>query len=183
MNKKYTEEQVQIAVNLCKKLAWKFARGNFDRYEEFLSVAYLGATKALVTYDDSKNVQFTTYCAKCANNEIFASFRYTKKEKMVKYFDDCLVEYKDADNISFEDTIVSNDNVEDAVMYKEMTKIISEYIDNNFSGIKKEIIKTKMNNNKLTQGEIAEIHNCSRSYVGRILSQAKTKVVKYLDRP
>ena len=62
MKREYNEEYVERAIDMCKKLAWKFARGNYDLFEEYLSEAYIGATKALNTYDENSGIQFSTYC-------------------------------------------------------------------------------------------------------------------------
>ena len=167
MKKEYNEEYVERAVEMCKKLAWKFARGNYDLFEEYLSEAYIGATKALNTYDEELGVQFSTYCGTCARNEILVFIRNVKNKQLNLLYEN--------DDYTI-NLILSDVNVEDEIIYKELYNKTMDYIENNFKEKKKAIILYKMKHPKYSCKKIAEHFGCSRSYISRVLSQSEEKV-------
>ena len=167
MKKEYNEEYVERAIVMCKKLAWKFAKGNYDLYEEYLSEAYIGLTKALNTYDESLGVQFSTYCGTCARNEILMFIR-NNKNKQIKLM------YENVDYTM--SLIISDVNIEDEIVYKDLYIKTMDYIENNFKEMKRNVILYKMKHPEYSCRKIGEHFGCSHSYIVRILVQAEEKV-------
>jgi RNA polymerase sigma factor (sigma-70 family) len=167
MKREYNEEYVERAIDMCKKLAWKFARGNYDLFEEYLSEAYIGATKALNTYDENSGIQFSTYCGTCARNEILMFIRSTKDKQLKLLYEN--------DDYSM-NLILSDVNIEDEIIYKDLYNKTMDYIENNFKEKKRDIIFYRMKHPKYSCRKIGEHFGCSHAYINRILLQSEEKV-------
>lgn len=172
MERKYNEEYVEISVDVCKKLAWRFAKGNYELYEEYLSEAYIGATNALITYDENKDAQFSTYCWTCVKREILQLIRRARNKslKLIYETEDCEIF----------NLILSDVNIEDEIIYKELYNKTMDYINNNFTNRQKEIIYFKMKHPNYNDRMISEHFDCTRAYINKILKQSREKVKYFI---
>ncbi len=94
------------------------------------------------------------------------------------------VEYdKNGNPLTVEDTLKSDFNVEDDFEMKTQWSKVKEYIENMTDERSREIIILRygLNNKKpLTQREVAERLNISRSYVSRIEKKTLSKIKDHL---
>lgn len=114
-------------------------------------------------------------------NEILMHFRAGKKLANDVYLNDTLEIDKDGNPLTIEDTISSPDdladNLETKIRWEKVAKIIEDMEDER----EKEIIILRYglhNKKPLTQREVAQRLNISRSYVSRI----EKKVLKDIKR-
>lgn len=112
-------------------------------------------------------------CIRCVRieNEILMHFRSGRKQSNDVYLGDALEVDKDGNPLTIEDTVSSPDDLADNLEKKLSWEKASQYITNMSDEREKEIIILRygLNNKKpLTQREVAQRLNISRSYVSRI---------------
>lgn len=117
-------------------------------------------------------------------NEILMHFRAGKKLANDIYLNDTLEVDKDGNPLTIEDTISSDDDLaedlEVKIRWEKVAKIIKNFEDER----EKEIIILRygLNNKKpLTQREVAQRLNISRSYVSRIEKKVLKDIKNQVD--
>lgn len=153
--------------------------------DDLISIGTIGLIKAIDTFNAKKGTKLATYASRCIENEILMHFRTAKKQANDVYLNDTLEVDKDGNPLTIEDTVSSPDdlaeNLEIKVRWEKVAKIIETMDDER----EKEIIILRYgldNKKPLTQREVAQRLNISRSYVSRIekkvLKDIKNKIKK-----
>lgn len=152
--------------------------------DDLISIGTIGLIKAIDSFNSDKGTKLATYASRCIENEILMYFRAGKKLSNDVYLSDALEVDKDGNPLTIEDTISSpNDLAEDLekkIQWEKAAKLISHMEDER----EKEIIILRygLNNKKpLTQREIAQRLNISRSYVSRIEKKVLNDIKNQLD--
>lgn len=147
--------------------------------DDLISIGTIGLIKAIDSFKAEKGTRLATYASRCIENEILMHFRAGKKLSNDVYLNDTLEVDKDGNPLTIEDTISSpNDLAEDLEVKVRWEKVARE-IENMEDEREKEIIILRYgldNKKPLTQREVAQRLNISRSYVSRI----EKKVLKDL---
>ena len=173
---KLIEHNLRLVAHIVKKYETK---DNIT--DDLISIGTVGLIKGIDSFKNDKNIKLTTYCAKCIQNEILMFFRNNKKHINDVSLNDSIGYDKDGNEINLIDVIKSND--EDILVTlhnKEMVDTLIKYL-NILNKREKEIIIKRyglFNNDELTQKEISEKLNISRSYVSRIEKRALLKIYK-----
>lgn len=156
-----------------------------DEADDLISVGSLGLIKAINTYRDGHNTQFSTYAARCIENEILMLIRANKKHKNIISIEDILATDEEDNEVSIIDLADGGDNVETMVE----NSIISESLD--------AILRSRLTNREytiismrfglggsaaLTQREVAERLGISRSYISRLEKKALEDLRHYVKR-
>ena len=149
--------------------------------DDLISIGTIGLIKAIDSFKGDKNVRLATYASRCIENEVLMYFRTNKKTANDVYLNDTLEIDKDGNSLTIEDTISSDtdlaDNLETKIRWEKVAKIIENLDDER----EKEIIILRygLNNKKpLTQREVAQRLNISRSYVSRIEKSVLNNIKK-----
>lgn len=152
--------------------------------DDLISIGTIGLIKAIDSFNSDKGTKLATYASRCIENEILMYFRAGKKLSNDVYLSDALEVDKDGNPLTIEDTISSpNDLAEDLekkIQWEKAAKLISHMEDER----EKEIIILRygLNNKKpLTQREVAQRLNISRSYVSRIEKKVLNDIKNQLD--
>ena len=158
----------------------------YNDQDELISVGSIGLMKAVNSYDLDKGHSFSTYAARCIQNEILMLLRSQKRYNNELSIDDKIGTDKDGNEISLID-VLQDTKID--IEHKAETHIlydkVVEYIDNNLSSREREIlyfrfgIKTGIT---MTQNEVAKILNISRSYISRIEKKALSELKSFLTR-
>lgn len=145
--------------------------------DDLISIGTIGLIKGIDTFNANKGTKLATYASKCIENEILMHFRTSRKQANDVYLNDTLEVDKDGNPLTIEDTVSSPEdmaeNLEVKMNWEKVSKIIEKMDDER----EKEIIILRygLNNKKpLTQREVAQRLDISRSYVSRI----EKKVIK-----
>ncbi len=147
--------------------------------DDLISIGTIGLIKAIDSFKDDKGTRLATYASRCIENEILMHFRAGKKLSNDVYLNDTLEIDKDGNPLTIEDTISSPDDLAEDLEVKVRWEKVAKEIENMEDEREKEIIILRygLNNKKpLTQREVAQRLNISRSYVSRI----EKKVLKDL---
>ncbi len=169
------EHNLRLVAHVVKKYA-----GSAYETDDLISIGTIGLIKAIDTFDKEKGIRLATYASRCIENELLMLFRSSKKQSREVYLYDPIGADKEGNTIRLLDICVTED--EDIVEQMERNFYLSklkEYIDKVLNEREKEIITMRYGLNggeEITQREIAEKLNISRSYVSRIEKKALKKL-------
>ena len=156
--------------------------------EDLISVGTIGLIKAVDSFDIERNVRFSTYAAKCIDNEILMLFRQDKKKEREVSLNEPIGKDKEGNEISLKDIIGEDsekkqpDAVEDYMFYEQI-KCIYGNIEKVLAPREIEILKYRyglFGAKECTQNELADRLGISRSYVSRIEKKALGKLREVL---
>ena len=174
---KLIEHNLRLVAHIVKKF-----ETNGENTDDLISIGTIGLIKGVDSYNKDKNIQLTTYIAKCIQNEILMYFRSIKGENIKNIsLNDSIGHDKDGNEISLMEVI--KDNTEDfanSLQLKDDMLLVNDYLKL-LTRREKEIIAKRyglMNRKEQTQKDIANEMHISRSYVSRIEKRALTKILK-----
>ena len=139
--------------------------------DDLISIGTIGLIKAIDTFNAKKGTKLATYASRCIENEILMHFRTSKKQANDVYLNDTLEVDKDGNPLTIEDTVSSPDDLAENLEIKVRWEKVAKIIENMDDEREKEIIILRYgldNKKPLTQREVAQRLNISRSYVSRI---------------
>ena len=152
-------------------------------HDDLISIGTIGLIKAVDSFDYSKGTRLSTYASRCVENEILMYFRSLKKQNGEVFMGDAIDTDKDGNPLTVEDVISDDRDIVEEIETKRRWLEVKKLIENMEDEREKEIIILRygLNNAKpLTQREVAQRLNISRSYVSRIekkiLQDLKKKV-------
>lgn len=149
--------------------------------DDLISIGTIGLIKAIDSFNSEKNIKLATYASKCIENEILMHFRSGKKQCNDIHLGDAFEFDKDGNSLTVEDTISSDIDLAGDLETKLKWEKVAKYILNMDDQREKEIIILRygLNNKKpLTQREVAQRLNISRSYVSRIEKKVLNDIKK-----
>lgn len=171
-------ELIEHNLRLVAHVVKKYYSPNADS-EELISIGTIGLIKAVNSFNNSKSARFATYAAKCIENEVLMFFRSAKKSARDVYLDEPVDTDKDGNSMSLMDIIAEDDNMVDRIEVMIRSKQLYGFIDECLDEREKEIIRHRYGLyglKPLTQREVADKLNISRSYVSRIEKKALEKL-------
>ena len=164
-------------------MAKKYA--NFGDNDELISVGSIGLIKAVSTYRQNKGTGLATYASRCIENEILMTLRATKKHKNNISLHEPIGVDKDGNELSVIDMIADDrdviEEVERGILMERLRDITKACLDKR----EYEIIKYRYGldgNAQLTQREIAQMFDISRSYISRIEKKALEKIKMHVSK-
>ena len=173
---KLIEHNLRLVAHIVKKYDHKK-----EDSDDLISIGTIGLIKGIDSYTLKKGTRLTTYCARCIENEILMYFRSDKKNNKNVSINDSIGFDKDGNEITFLDILTTpKPDFALDLHKKDNLKELKQYF-NVLNEREKEIITKRYglyNHKELTQKEIADNLNISRSYVSRIEKRALTKMLK-----
>ncbi len=139
--------------------------------DDLISIGTIGLIKAIDSFDYTKGTRLSTYAARCVENEILMYFRSLKKQNGEIYLGDTIDTDKDGNPLTIEDIISDERDIAEELELKVRWAQVKKIIDHMEDEREKEIIILRYgldNKKPLTQREVADRLNISRSYVSRI---------------
>lgn len=173
------ERNLRLVSHIVKKY---YAKTN--ETDDLISIGTIGLIKAIDTFDYSKGTRLATYASRCIENEILMQFRASKKQANDALLSDAIDTDKDGNPLTFEDIIADPRNIAEELETKTRWEQVKSYIENMTDEREREIIILRygLNNKKpLTQREVAQRLNISRSYVSRIEKKILNDIKQNVD--
>ncbi len=169
------EHNLRLVAHVVKKY-------NNTMYEtdDLISIGTIGLIKAVDSFNKEKGIRLATYASRCIENELLMLMRSSKKQsKEVSLFDPVGSD-KEGNTIQLLDIFVAEetDIIEQMEEQQKLGKL-REYIDKVLTEREREIINLRYglaDGREVTQREIADKLNISRSYVSRIEKKALRKL-------
>ncbi|AWE08127.1 RNA polymerase subunit sigma-70 [Lysinibacillus sp. 2017] len=147
--------------------------------DDYISIGTIGLMKAVSSFTPEKKTRLATYAARCIENEILMHLRVQKKvQKDVSLFEPIGTD-KDGQSLQIRDLLqLEEPSAMEHIEQKEHFDELYRYL-NTLDPRELEIISYRyglQNADPLTQKEIAQLLNISRSYVSRIEKRALIKL-------
>ena len=157
-----------------------------EEADDLISAGSLGLIKAINTYQTGHGTQFSTYAARCIENEILMLLRVNKKHKNTVSIEEALCNDGEENelsllDLSFEPENDLNDEVNKVMLCEALTEILKKYL----SPRENQILSMRYGLNDtpaLTQREVAKHLGISRSYISRIEKKALETLRKHLNK-
>lgn len=161
---------LRLVVHIVKKFT------QADDADDLISVGSLGLIKAINTYRVGFGTQFSTYAARCIENEILMLIRANKKHKNNVSIEDVLGRDDEENEITVGDlSYVEDDNVQLMVENKNLAERLDLVMKKYLNKREYEILCMRFGLNgvaSLPQREVAVKLGISRSYISRIEKRA-----------
>jgi RNA polymerase sporulation-specific sigma factor len=154
--------------------------------EDLVSIGTIGLVKAVDTFHIENGTRFATYAAKCIQNEILMHFRAQRKRNAEISINETIDVDRDGNPLTYMDVISSDECVSEEVLRKVEGERALRYVATRLNLREREIVEMRFGLNgrsPLTQREIAEQLNISRSYVSRIEKAAIEKLREAFQSP
>lgn len=176
----------KIASNLGLVYA-QLKRFNLYGNQDAESAAYVALYKAVLNFDTSKTVKFSTYATVCIYNAIGCYVRSQNRvRKLTTISYDAELKNSTGSTTSLLSFISDSNLIEDDYnkkeLYKEMYSLIHKYINSMKNNKQKNIVITWIN----TFGEcsittVAKLCKVSQSYASQVLQIFKSSIKKQLE--
>lgn len=150
--------------------------------EDLVSIGTIGLIKAVDTFRVGGGARFATYAAKCIQNEILMHFRAQKKLASEVSLNDTIDVDRDGNPLTYMDVVCTEESMDCEVARKltgtKALSLVNTVLDPRSRKII--ILRYGLGGRKpLTQRQVAELMDISRSYVSRIEKSALTKLKSY----
>ncbi len=160
------EHNLRLVAHVIKKYY-----SNYAEQDDLISIGTIGLIKAIDTFKSEKGTRLATYAARCIENEILMYFRSQKKSSLDISVNEPIETDSEGNPLTLIDLIATEDSILDDIYLSSMSKKLYKFINeiNNERDKTIIILRYGLNNKKpLTQREVANMLNISRSYVSRI---------------
>ncbi len=169
------ERNMRLVAHISKKY-----QNSEEEMEDLISIGTIGLIKAVSTFQEDHGSKLATYAARCIENELLMYFRSKKKSSKEVSLYEPIGTDKEGNQIQLMDIVeVDEKDVVEQLELKRQIVRLYELIPDVLDEREKEILQMRYglkNIKPVTQREIAEKMNISRSYVSRIEKRALEKL-------
>ena len=148
--------------------------------DDLISIGTIGLIKAIDSFNQEKGIRLATYASRCIENELLMLMRSSKKQSKEVSLYDPIGADKEGNTIQLLDICVAEEyDVIEQMEEQQNLRKLHAYIDKVLNAREKEIIVLRYGlygGREVTQREIADKLNISRSYVSRIEKKALKKL-------
>ncbi len=152
--------------------------------DDLISIGTIGLIKAVDTFSPDKGIRLSSYASRCIENEVLMHLRSTKKCAANISISEPIETDRQGNAITFIDVIADDvviaDELELKIQSEQLRKCINKISDERG----KEIIIKRYGldgNEPMTQKEIADIYDISRSYVSRLEKKALNELMHLMQ--
>lgn len=177
---KLVEHNLRLVAHIIKKYYAKESD-----HDDLVSIGTIGLIKAINTYNPDKAIKLSSYASRCIENEILMHFRNSRKSAQDMSLSDSIDTDKDGNPLMLFDVLAVEDDfteeLEDKINMSKLSRYIKETLDEREQTII--MLRYGLNGNEpLTQREVADKLNISRSYISRIEKRALEVLRKRFDK-
>lgn len=177
---KLVEHNLRLVAHIIKKYYAKESE-----HDDLVSIGTIGLIKAINTYNPEKSIKLSSYASRCIENEILMHFRNGKKSAQDMSLSDSIDTDKDGNPLMLMDVLAVDDDFTEELEQQYNLSKLKGYIEEALDEREKKIIVLRygLNGQKpLTQREVADMLNISRSYISRIEKRALYLLRKRYDK-
>lgn len=169
------EHNLRLVAHVVKK----YSNSAYET-DDLISIGTIGLIKAVDTFNQEKGIRLATYASRCIENELLMLMRSSKKQSREVYLYDPIGSDKEGNTIQLLDICVAEEvDIVGKLEEEQNLSKLKNYIDKVLTEREKEIIVLRYGlygGREITQREIAEKLDISRSYVSRIEKKALKKL-------
>lgn len=179
------DKLIEHNLRLVAHIAKKYTMTNKELAGDYISIGTIGLIKGVNTYRVDKKTKLATYAAKCIENEILMSIRSSKKSGNDLSLQDIIGTDSEGNEVKIEDKISIEDySIEDEVVLGIETNLLKKAVEGGILTDREKVVIVGRygldGQDELTQREIADLLDISRSYVSRIEKKALSKLNKVI---
>lgn len=170
------EHNLRLVAHITKKYCT-----NPNEQDDLISIGTIGLIKAVNTFDGAKGIKLATYASKCIENEVLMYFRSQKKSAQDVSINEPIDSDSEGNPLTLMDIVCVEDTIADDINDKIEASKLYKYLEELDDEREKEIIIMRYGlygTDPLTQKQIAEKLDISRSYVSRIEKKVIEKLRK-----
>ena len=169
------ERNLRLVAHVAKKY-----QGNGEDLEDLITIGTIGLIKAISTFNFERSARLSTYAARCIDNELLMMLRARKKRSKEVSLYEPIGTDKEGNEINLLDIIESPpvDLIED-ISIRENIRFLLSSMKDTLTQKEYQVICCRFglfDFREMTQREIAEQLQISRSYVSRIEKNALKKL-------
>lgn len=160
---------------------------NLAKDPEAESIGYEALYNAILTYDQSKSVQFSTYASVCIYNALGSYVRTQNKQRQLEVISYNNVAYtEDGTDHEFVDFISASSDVEQDYMKKELHRLVREEFQKQYDILTNEKHKSiislwRDSEYEASMVSIAKQVGVSQPYVSQVINSFKFNLRKRLE--
>ena len=173
------EHNLRLVAHIIKKYY-----SAFSDQEDLISIGTIGLIKGIDSFDIDKGIRLATYASRCIENEVLMYMRNKKKTSLDVSLSEPIDTDSEGNPLTLIDVIYTDDTIADDLDLKIKSEKVRKFVSELEDDREKEIIILRygLNGNMpLTQREIADKLNISRSYVSRIEKKALSTLKRKFD--
>ena len=166
------EHNLRLVVHVIKKYY-----SSSGEQEDLISIGTIGLIKGINSFNPTKGTRLATYASRCIENEILMYFRTQKKSAQDISMNDPIETDNEGNPLTLTEIICVEDTIVDDIQEKADIIRVRQLVKNIKNDRDRTIIKLRYGldgKEPLTQQQVADLLNISRSYVSRI----ETRVLK-----
>ena len=168
------EHNLRLVAHIVKKY---YAQA--EEVEDLISIGTIGLIKGVNTYKAEKGVKLSSYVSRCIENEILMNFRGKRKNAGDVSLSEALDLEEEGGNLSYLDVLTCPDDLAEQIGRKEQCMQLRAAVDSALTQREGDVIRLRYGLDgraPLTQKQVAERFDISRSYVSRIEKKALEKL-------
>lgn len=167
--KKLIEHNLRLVSHIVSKYTRTGSSG-----DDLFSIGCIGLIKAVETFSPEKKIRFSSYAAKCVQNEILMHFRALRKTAKDISLSDPVESDRDGNPLTLIDLLADDTDMGELIDLRLDSQLLRKLV-RQLPDREREIITLRYGlhgGKPLTQQELAEKLGISRSYVSRIEKKA-----------
>ncbi|MBP3413634.1 MAG: RNA polymerase sporulation sigma factor SigK [Clostridia bacterium] len=172
------EHNLRLVAHVTKK----YMTANADN-DDMVSIGTIGLIKAVDSFKPDKGTRFSSYAARCIENECLMYLRSAKKSSQDVYISEPIDTDSHGNELTLIDVIAQEDTIADDLDLKFKCEKLRDILGETLDEREKQIIIMRYgicSGEPLTQKQVAQKLDISRSYVSRIEKKAIERLRKKL---
>lgn len=178
------EESIEQIFKRYKGLVYKNSTDFFLKgadFEDVMQEGFIGLFNAIKSYDESKNIPFTTYAYHCIRRQIINAVKNSNTDKY-KPLNEAIKSKKEnleqQEKMFYATPSIFFEKPDEILLSKEFFKSLQKYLENNLSKFEKKVLFYLIQ--QYTCTEIAVILNDNPKRMGNTIQRIKRKIRNYL---
>ena len=166
------EQLISHNLRLVSHIAKKYYAGHAQELDDLVSIGTVGLIKAVDTFNADRANRFSTYAARCVENEILMSFRAGRKNQNTVSIHEP-IDTGDGQGLTIEDVVSDPRHMDEDAEDRQEARQVRHLVEQ-LTGRDRQIIVLRYGfggQEPMTQQQVAEILGVSRSYVSRLESR------------
>ena len=173
------EHNLRLVAHIIKKYY-----GRQNEQDDLVSIGTIGLIKAIDTFNPDKNIRLSSYASRCIENDILMHFRAAKKSAQDVSLNETIDTDKDGNPLTLMDVMAVDDHILDDLDRRLNAKKLGKFIREELTEREQTVIVLRYGLNgkePMTQKQVAQLLDISRSYVSRIETKALKQLKKRFD--
>lgn len=171
---KARDRLIKHNLRLVAHIVKKYYGGPIEN-DDLMSIGTIGLIKSVQSFNSNRNIRFSTYSAKCIENEVLMAMRKLKSTENTVYLEESLDYENQNSKLTLKDSLQDEFEVSEYCERCQQKYEVLNLVLKKLDARQRQIIVMRyglFGNKQQTQQQVCEILGISRSYVSRIEKRA-----------